>query len=105
MSRGKGGRDPGLANGARDQRELDKKKKKRKMKRKNKWQCRAAVMSERKNASHVGGKQESGNRDKRAEEREKYDDREVSRKRMRGRKWVTDGESVTVRRNEDIKRG
>lgn len=46
-----------------------------------------------------------GNRDKRAEEREKYDDREVSRKRMRGREWVTDGESVTVRRNEDNNRG
>lgn len=61
------------------------------MKRKNKWQSRAAVMSERKNVSHVGGKQESGNRDERAEDREIYNEREVSRKRMRGRKLMTDG--------------
>ena len=39
----------------------------------------------------------SGNRDKRAEEIEKHNDREVPRKRMRGRKLVTDGERVTVR--------
>lgn len=50
------------------------------MKRKNKWQCRAAVMSERKNASHVGGKQGWGNRDGRAGERKTYDEGEVSEK-------------------------
>lgn len=50
--------------------------------------------------TRVGKQRQEGRREK-----EKYDDREVSRKRMRGRKWVTDGESVTVRRNEDIKRG
>lgn len=33
---------------------------------KKKWQCWAAVMSERKNAGQVGGKQESGKRDERA---------------------------------------
>lgn len=49
-------------------------KKKKKMKRKNKWQCREAVMSERKNASHVGGKQGSGNREERAEEGETFDE-------------------------------
>ena len=44
-------------------------------------------MSEQKNASHVGGKQEWENRNVRAEERQKFNDREASRKRVRGRKW------------------
>lgn len=39
----------------------------------------------------------------REREREKYNKREVSRKRMRSRKLVTDGESVTVKRNKDVK--
>lgn len=61
-------------------------------------------MSERKNASHVGGKQESGNRDERTDKSERNSTKEkYQEKRMRGRKLMTDGESVTVRRNKDIK--
>lgn len=41
-----------------------------KKKKKTKWKCRAAVMSERKNASHVGGKQWR-NRGKRGQQRER----------------------------------
>lgn len=48
--------------------------------------------------SHVGGKQET-RRPKREKKREKNDEREVPRKRMRCRKLVTDGKSVTVWRN------
>lgn len=44
-------------------------------KKKLKWQCRETVMSERKNASHVGGKQGSGSREERAEEGETFDER------------------------------
>lgn len=80
----KGGRQLGKVT---DKSYTQKKEKKRKMKRNNKWQSRAAVMSEQKNASHVGGKQEWENRNVRAEERQKFNDREASRKRVRGRKW------------------
>lgn len=47
-------------------------------------------MSEQKNASHVGGKQESRNRDKRAEEREIHWKRSIKKENERqevGDRW------------------
>lgn len=47
-------------------------------------------MSERKNVSHVGGKQESGNRDERAEERETRRNRSIKKEDERqevGDRW------------------
>lgn len=60
-------------------------------------------MSEQKNASHVGGKQEWENRNVRAEERQKFNDRSIE-KDIERQEMVTHGESVTVRRNSN-KRG
>lgn len=80
--------------------EKNKESKTNRKKEKNKWQSREPVMSEPKNANHVGGKWEPRTRGVGRGQRKIW--MGESRKRIRDRKSVTDGSSATVRRSDNM---